>query len=325
MLLKRCLAACAVTLMAAPAASQAAGDPEACKTVRLEQVNWTGVTAKTETLAWMLEQLGYETENVTASVPIMFQSLANNDRDAFLGLWLPTQHSMVEKFMKKGQIDIVSKNLENAKYTLAVQDYVYEAGVRHFSDLDKYKEKFEGRIHGIEAGNDGNQLILDMIADDAYGLGDWELVPSSEAGMLTHVRRSLPKEGWDVWLGWEPHPMNLNIDMKYLDGGEDYFGPNKGGATVYTLTRTGYAWECRNVGQLLENYQFTLDEQNMMGDFVINQDMTYLEAGQKLIREKPELLDRWFSRGGTYVSTGVSTFDGSSKARPVVAEALGIE
>ncbi|RDD62903.1 glycine/betaine ABC transporter substrate-binding protein [Ferruginivarius sediminum] len=323
--MKRCLATCAVALMAAPAASQAAGDPEACKTVRLEQVNWTGVTAKTETLAWMLEQLGYETENVTASVPIMFQSLANNDRDAFLGLWLPTQHSMVEAFMKKGQIDIVAKNLENAKYTLAVQDYVYEAGVRHFSDLDKYKEKFEGKIHGIEAGNDGNQLILDMIADDAYGLADWELVPSSEAGMLTHVRRSLPKKGWDVWLGWEPHPMNLNIDMKFLDGGEDYFGPNKGGATVYTLTRTGYAWECPNVGQLLENYQFTLDEQNMMGDFVINQDMTYLEAGQKLIREKPELLDRWFSRGGTYASTGVSTFDGGSKAKAVVAEALGIE
>ena len=28
--------------------------------------------------------------------------------------------------------------------------------------------------------------------------------------------------------------------MKYLDGGDDVFGPNFGGATIYTNVRAGY-------------------------------------------------------------------------------------
>lgn len=322
------LLAGALTLSAAGAGAaltgeaSAAADPQACQTVQLQQVNWTGVTAKTETLAWLLEQLGYETENVTASVPIMFDSLERERRDVFLGLWLPTMHTMVEPYFKRGTIDIVAKNLEGAKYTLAVPSYVYEAGVTHFEDLDAHKDRFNSDIYGIEAGNDGNKTIISMIEDDAYGLGDWDIVESSEAGMLTQVRREARNENWVVFLGWEPHPMNLNIDMEYLEGGEDYFGPNLGGATVYTVARQGYAWECPNVGQILENYTFTLDEQNKMGDYVINGDMTYLEAGQELIRNNPELLDRWFDQGGTYSATTPTTFDGSEKARAAIARAF---
>jgi hypothetical protein len=34
--------------------------------------------------------------------------------------------------------------------------------------------------------------------------------------------------------------MNTNIDMAYLSGGDDYFGPGFGGATVYTIAPNGY-------------------------------------------------------------------------------------
>ena len=325
MALKHILTAGAFALAATTALTTGAAQAQdnACDTVRLEQVNWTGVSAKTETLAWILRELGYKTDLITASVPIMFNSLAKNERDAFLGLWLPTQKSMIQKYMKDGSIDLLTANLDGAKYTVAVTKAAYEAGVQHFSDLDEHKEKFNGTIYGIEAGNDGNQIIKDMIADDAYGLGDWELLPSSEAGMLTQVQKDIRQDKWAAFLGWEPHPMNLNVDMAYLSGGENYWGPNKGGATVYTLTRTGYGWDCPNVGQLLQNYSFTLDEQNLLGKYVINDEMTYLEAGKKLIKEKPEVLDRWFDRGGPFVFTGVTTKDGGNPTK-AVKQALGI-
>jgi len=295
-----------------------------CDRIRFGQVNWTGVTAKTETAAWMLKKLGYETEVITASVPIMFSSLASEQRDAFLGLWLPTQRSMVREYMMDGKIDIVTKNLENAKYTVAVPRYVYEAGVKHFKDLNDHKEQFDGEIYGIEAGNDGNKIIQDMIDDDAYGLGDWELVASSEAGMLSEVQRRVRNERWIAYLGWAPHPMNLNIPMEYLAGGEDYWGPNKGGATVYTLSRTGYAWQCPNIGQFLENYRFTVEEQSQMGQYIINEDMDYPEAGRRLIKEKPELLERWFGQGGTYQTGPVKAADGERNAKQVITKALGL-
>lgn len=317
-----------ITALAATAAltigSTAMAAEDSCGTVRFGQVNWTGVTAKTETAAWLLEQVGYKTDVITASVPIMFQSLATNERDAFLGLWLPTQRSMIKDEMKKGSMDIVTKNLEGAKYTVGVSQAAWEAGVKHFKDLDEFKEKFGGTIYGIEAGNDGNRIILQMIEDDVYGLGDWELQPSSAAGMLTQVERRHNRDKWAAWLAWAPHPMTLNIDMKFLEGGAEYWGPNQGGATVYTVTNTGYAWKCPNVGQFLENYTFTVEEQSQMAAYVINQDMSYAEAGRELIKEKPELLARWFDNGGTYQTGPVKTADGSQNALGVVKEALGM-
>ncbi|MFO7876101.1 MAG: ABC transporter substrate-binding protein [Desulfovermiculus sp.] len=292
--------------------------------IRMVQVNWTGVTAKTETAAYLLDLLGYEVDVITASVPIMFQSLAKEQRDVALGLWLPTQREMVRKYMEKGEIDLITTNLEGAKYTVGVPTEAYEAGVKSFEDLDNHKDKFNSKIYGIEAGNDGNEIILDMIEDDAYGLGDWEIVESSEAGMLTQVKREINRDNWIAWLAWAPHPMTLNIDMKFLHGGEDYWGPNQGEATVRTICRTGYAWKNPNIGQFFENFTFTVDEQSQMGEYVINKDMDYAEAGKKLIQENPEILERWLDQGGTFQTGVVKTADGKEDALEAVKEAMGL-
>ncbi|MBA1146316.1 choline ABC transporter substrate-binding protein [Ectothiorhodospiraceae bacterium WFHF3C12] len=294
-----------------------AAEPQECRDVGIANVNWTGVSVKSDTAQRILQALGYKTTLTTASVPIAFQAVASGERDFFLGLWLPTQQSMIKPFLEKDQVEQVVANLEGAKYTLAVPTYVWEAGVKSFSDLDKYKDKFDGRILGIEAGNDGNQIIQSMIDKDAFGLGDWQLMPSSEAGMLTQVKRSTQRDEWAVFLGWAPHPMNLNIDMKYLTGGADFFGPDQGGATVYTIATTGYTQKCANVGRFLKQYTYSVEEQSRAGGYVINQDIDTLEAGVKLIQEKPELLDRWLS--------GVKTADGEQDAIPAVKKALEMQ
>jgi len=314
--MKRSLLTVAATAALFLGTATAQAEPQACGDVGIASVNWTGVTVKSQTAKHLLDELGYQTKLTTASVPIAFQAVASGERDFFLGLWLPTQRSMIKPFLEKNQVRKVVANLEGAKYTLAVPTYVWKAGVKDFSDLDKHKDRFGGRILGIEAGNDGNQIIQHMIDDDAFGLGDWTLLPSSEAGMLTQVKRSVKRHDWVVYLGWAPHPMNLNIDMKYLTGGDKYFGPNKGGATVYTIATTGYTDKCPNVGRFLKRYTYTVDEQSRAGGYVINDQMSPLDAGLTLIRKHPELLDRWFD--------GVKTADGSRDAVPVLRKALGL-
>jgi len=148
--------------------------------------------------------------------------------------------------------------LFRSKYTLAVPKYTYDAGLKTFADIAKFKDKLKGKIYGIEPGNDGNRLILDMISKNAFDLKGFEVVESSEQGMLSQVARFKRKKSDIVFLGWEPHPMNANFDMSYLTGGDDFFGPNLGGATIYTNVRAGYADECKNTGNLLKNLKFTL-------------------------------------------------------------------
>ena len=235
-----------------------AAEPDSCKTVRFSDVGWTDVTATTATASVVLEALGYTPEIQVLSVPVTYTSLKSKDIDVFLGNWMPTQEADIKPYLEDKSVESIATNLEGAKYTLAVPAYTYEAGVKDFSDIAKFKDKLDGKIYGIEAGNDGNRLILDMIDQDKFGLGGFELVESSEAGMLSAVQKAVGSKEDVVFLGWEPHPMNAKIDMKYLTGGDEVFGPNFGGATVHTNVRAGYTQECPNVGKLLTNLIFSL-------------------------------------------------------------------
>ncbi|MFQ5774907.1 MAG: choline ABC transporter substrate-binding protein [Kiloniellaceae bacterium] len=297
--------------LALAAGSARAADPGECRQVHFSDVGWSCITATTAIAAAILEGLGYSAKVDVLSVPVTFKSLSTGDIDAFLGLWLPTQQSMIEPYFEKGQIEKVTRNLEGAKYTLAVNKAAFDGGVRSFADLDRFRDKFKGKIFGIEPGNDGNEIIQDMIDNDAFGLGDWELVESSEQGMLTQVQRAARRDQWIVFLGWEPHPMNRRFEMAYLSGGDDFFGPNFGGAAVYTLAPSGYTGKCANVGRLLKNLKFTLDMENEIMGYMLGDGMDPQAAAIKLVQAHPELVDRWLS--------GVTTLDGGDGAAAVKA------
>ena len=244
-----------------------AAEPDSCKTVRFSDVGWTDIASTTALTSVVLEGLGYKPKVTILSVPITFASLKNKDIDIFMGLWFPSMAADEKPYRDDGSVERVRVNLKGAKYTFAVPKYVYDAGIKNFADIEKYKEKLDSRIYGIEPGNDGNRLIQTMIDTNAFGLKGWKLVESSEQGMLSQVRRAVRNKDWIVFLGWEPHPMNTNFELDYLAGGDDYFGPNFGGATVYTNVRKGYVQECPNIGQLLKNLEFTLTMENQVMGF----------------------------------------------------------
>nr|WP_240455520.1 choline ABC transporter substrate-binding protein [Halomonas faecis] len=302
--------------MGLAASPQAADEPESCSAVRFAEVGWTDITATTALTTEVLEAVGYDTRIDTVSVPIAYSGMKNGDFDVFLGNWMPSMASISDPYIEDGDVDRLSANLEGAKYTLAVPQYVYDAGVTSVEDLAEHADEFDSAIHGIEAGNDGNELIQQMIDDDAFGLGDWQLVDSSEAGMLAELRARVPDETWMVFLGWEPHPMNTNFDMAYLEGADDYFGPNLGGATVYTNTRGGYVEECGNVGTLLDNLEFTLEMENRLMGEIMDEGEDPRDAARAYLQANPEVLDDWLE--------GVETRDGEP-ALPAVKAELGLE
>ncbi len=310
------IAAATVSLSLAAAAGAAqAADPESCKTVRFSDVGWTDITATTAATSVVLQGLGYEPEVQLLSVPVTYTSLKNKDIDVFLGNWMPTMTADIDPYLKDGSVEQTRVNLEGAKYTLAVPKYVADAGLKDFADIAKFKDQLDGKIYGIEPGNDGNRLIQDMIDKDAFGLGGFEVVESSEQGMLAEVARATRSDGWIVFLGWEPHPMNSNFDLAYLSGGDDYFGPNFGGATVYTNTRAGYAADCPNVGKLLGNLSFTLAMENEIMGKILDGGMEGNAAATEWLKANPGVLDTWLA--------GVTTIDGGD-GLAAVKSSLGL-
>jgi len=287
----------------------------ACEEVRFSDVGWTDITATTAATTLVLEALGYETDVKVLSVPVTYASMANGDIDVFLGNWMPTMEGDIAKYREDGTVEVLGVNLEGAKYTLATPKYAYDAGLKSFADIAKFREQLDNEIYGIEPGNDGNRLILEMIDSDAFELMDFDLVESSEQGMLAQVARAVKREEPIVFLGWAPHPMNANFELEYLSGGDDWFGPNYGGATVYTNTRQGLVTECENLGVFLTNLKFSLEMENEIMGAILNDGEEPRDAAGAWLKQNPGVLDGWLD--------GVTTLDGKPGLPAVKAE-LGL-
>jgi len=237
--------------------------------------------------------------------------MAEGDIDVFLGNWMPTMEGDIAPYREAGTVEILRENLTGTQYTLATNAKGAELGIKTFADITAQAEALDGKIYGIEAGNDGNRLILDLIAADTYGMSALELVESSEQGMLAQVARADERGEPVVFLGWAPHPMNSAFQMTYLTGGEEWFGAE---GSVYTNTRKGYAAECPNIVALLANLEFTLPMENDIMGMILNDGQDPEDAAMAWLKANPDAIAPWLA--------GVTTKDGGDAVAAVKA-ALG--
>ncbi len=284
-----------------------------CDKVTFSDVGWTDITSTTAVSSLILQALGYETETQMLAVPVTYEALAKGDVDVFLGNWMPTMDSNIKPYIEAKTVDSVRANLEGAKYTLATNEAGSALGIKDFKDIAAHAADLDGKIYGIEAGNDGNKLILDMIDKNSFGLKDAnvEIVESSEQGMLAEVARHDNEKKPIIFLGWEPHPMNKNFKMTYLTGGDDFFGPNLGGATVYTNTRAGYVTECPNQGKFLTNLVFSLDMENAIMGAILDDKKDPAVAAKEWLAANEPAWKPWLD--------GVTTKDGKDAVAAVEA------
>jgi glycine betaine/proline transport system substrate-binding protein len=244
-----------------------------------------------------------------------YMGMEKNNIDVYLGAWMPSMEVIAKPFLDKGSVEKVRTNLLGAKYTLAVPEYTFNAGLKDFKDIGRFRQQLEGHIYGIEPGNDGNLLIQGLIDKGQFGLNGFKLVESSEAGMLVQVRRAVQAQKPVVFLAWEPHPMNTKFAIRYLSGGDASFGPNYGSAVVDTHTRKGYSAECGNVGTLLKNLEFSLAMENQIMGAILDDKEQPEAAAKAWLKANPQVLEQWLA--------GVTTYDGAD-ALPAVKGSLGL-
>lgn len=294
--------------ISAIAISAASASFAACDTVVMSDVGWTDITTTTATAKHVLEALGYSVDVKVLSVPVTFAALESDDVDVFLGNWMPAQTGAIGPYTESGEIEVVNENLQGTKYTLATPTYAYDAGLKSYADIAKFRDELDGKIYGIEPGNEGNGYLVSLTEENKFDLKGFEVVESSEQGMLAQVARAYEDQEPVVFLGWEPHPMNANFSLKYLPGGEDFFG---GEGVVNTVTRKGYSEECPNVGALLANMDFTLEMENSIMGQILDEGADPAEATKAWLQDNPQVLDTWLK--------GVTTKDGGDAKAAVTA------
>ena len=300
--MKRLISCCLLVLSPCVLAAEDAS----CKNVRMGVVNWTDVIATSAMAQTLLDGLGYKTKQTSASQQIIFAGLRDKRLDMFLGYWNPIMNQSITPFVDAKQVTILAEpSLKDAKAMLAVPTYMADKGLKSFADIAKFEKELGGKIYGIEPGSGANTQIKAMIEKNRFGLGKFQLVESSEAGMLSAVTRAVKRNEPIVFFGWTPHPMNINQDMTYLTGSEDALGPDEGRATVWTVTAPDYASRCPNVSRLLSNLTFSAeDESRMMQPLLDHKDAQ--ASARQWLKDHPQDQQRWLE--------GVTTVDGKPAA-----------
>ncbi|XCE61972.1 ABC transporter substrate-binding protein [Candidatus Liberibacter asiaticus] len=283
-----------------------ARDADSCTPVRFADTGWTDIAATTAMTSVILEEiLGYKTNIKLLAVPVTFRSLKNKGIDIFMGYWYPSLEKFIAPYLEEGSIKLVAENLQGAKYMLAVNDVGFALGIKSYQDIAKYKKELGAKIYAIEPGNEGNQRILDMINNNKFSLKGFRLIEASELASFSQIRRDQRNNIPAVFLSWEPHPINSDLNIHYLPGGEEISG--FGEASVYTVVRSDYLDKCPNISRLLKNIKFSVALENEMMKLILNNKQDRQFVGRTMLRTHPDLLKNWL--------IGVTTFDGQDPSR----------
>ncbi len=263
---------------------------------------WPGITVKTAIAEQLLSPLGYDTNTYQIGLQVIYQGIESGDIDAFLGAWLPAQREMFNPRKEAGVLIDVANNVDGAQMTLAVPEYLYESGIQSFADLDEHRDQFNGEIHGFGAGSAASEILHNAIDDDTWGLGDWQVVDTSEVGMLSAAQDAISRQEPIVWVGWTPHWMNLELPMRYLEDPKNLFGENNGESDVLTLLRSGYAEANPNVVAFFEQFTFSAEEQSWMIQAFGQEENDLADVAEQWINEHPERIEAMLA--------SVTTIDG---------------
>jgi len=253
--------------------------------------DWPGIRAKNSVVEFILENIGYEVERTTARDPIIHQGLTQGDIDVFIGSWMPQIMDMRNKY--KDEINYVTQNMTEGLYTMAVPQYVYEAGVKSHADLQKHADKFEKKMYVGPAGWASSKKMNKAIDEDIYGLGDWTAINSSQSALMAQVDKSINEEEWIVFVGWRPHWMNAEYNLKYLEDPDRLWESPY--SWVDTLTRKGFKEDYPQVYRFLQQFRVDVEDNDQWIYEIGYNERDEMEVAEEWVKNNILEVRRWLS------------------------------
>lgn len=256
-------------------------------TVKLAYVNWAEGIAMTNLVQAILEdKMGYEVKTTMGDAGIIYTSVADGDSDVFLDAWLPITHKdYVERY--KDNIENLGTNFEGARIGLVVPKRM---NINSIEDLNKIKDKLDGKIIGIDPGAGIMKATNNAIKE--YGL-NLELLEGSGATMTAMLKEAMESNKDIVVTGWKPHWKFAKWDLKFLEDPKKAYGEVE---HIDTIARKGFEKDMPEVAQFLKN--FKLDDKqlgSLMGD-IESSDKQPLEVAREWMKKNEEVVNSWLPK-----------------------------
>ncbi len=253
-------------------------------TIRLAYVNWAEGVAVTHLVGVLLEDMGYAVEKTMADIAPIYTSVADGNQDIMIETWLPHTHAAY--YEQYGEsVELISTWFDSARIGLVVPDYVT---IDSIADLQEHRDRFGGRITGIDSGA-GIMGSTEQAIED-YEL-DLELLASSEAGMTAALQSAIDSGDWIVVTGWSPHWKFARYDLKYLEDPKGNFGDTE---LVHAAARLGFTEEYPDIADLFGNMKFDAAQIGSLMDVMDGVSDAQIEATVRgWIADNEVLVQSW--------------------------------
>lgn len=245
--------------------------------------SWTDGLSTAYLLQDQFEKLGYtvEMKTLTEAGPL-YTGLAQGDVDMYPSAWPELTHA---EYMDEYGDDIedLGAYYENAKLTIAVPEY---SELNSIEDLQGKGADFDGKIIGIEPGAGLTAQTQKMLPE--YGLdGEYELVTSSTAAMLTTLKTATEEQQDLVVTLWRPFWANEAFGMKDLEDPKGAMGEAEG---LHFLGTKGFAEEFPEAAELVDQIKLDDAQYGALEDLVVNE---YGEGNES------DAVDAWLEEHGS--------------------------
>lgn len=213
---------------------------------------WTSTIPPTKVAAKILEDEGYDVEEVEAEPGNVYAGLSKDDVNIFMDSWYPNQEQYVDEF--SDDIESVSVSYDDADSGMVIPEYM--EGIDDVGDLKGKEDVVDNEIYGIDEGDPAMDNMEKVI--DAYDL-DLDLVTSSESAMLSTAEDKMEDEEPVLFYGWRPHTMFNEHDLKILTN-EDAPGDFFQGSEIHVIVNKDLKDEAPEAYDILSNWRIPLDD-----------------------------------------------------------------
>ncbi|MBZ4016431.1 ABC transporter permease/substrate binding protein [Streptomyces purpurogeneiscleroticus] len=206
----------------APAPGAYAKGKDAGAAPNIGYPSWDEGIATSFLWKYVLEQRGYKPKMRNLDVGPMWTGLSSGQVDVEMDAWLPVAQ---KQYWDKYKKDLVDLGAWYDKTSLEITVPSYVKGVKTMDDLRKNKDKFKGKIIGIEPGT-GQMKRLKSKVLPAYGLKDMKVTEAGTSAMLAELERAIGKKEPIAVVLWSPHWAYDKYDLTKLKDPKGTWGAN---------------------------------------------------------------------------------------------------
>lgn len=276
-------------------------------TVNIAINPWVGYEANAAVVAYLLEtELGATVNKKDLKEDVSWQGFETGEVDVIIENW--GHPDLEKKYIEEDKVAINAGETGNVGIIAwYVPGWMVEEhpDITDYQNLNKYADLFktsESGDLGQFLGSDPSYVQYDEALIKNLGLNFKVIFSGGEAATITAFQQAVQDKKPLIGYFWDPQWLHSQIKLErvklppYTEGCDADLEKVACDYPEYKLNKIvskKFADTGGKAYELVKNFSWTNEDQNLVSDYITNQDMTAEEAAKKWVEENPDKWKAW--------------------------------